>query len=426
MNSNQFNKSMQTIKKYVDNKIENKQPNNSGTSTTTISRLKNHSWSVLGDSISQDNLYVNKQYWDYVNTRVGGMKIYNYGVASERIINFINRCDKMNYSDIITVFGGVNDWGQSNPTPLGTITDTTTGTFYGNVNVLCNKLATKFPQSLIVFITPLGNNGFPYSFATGNNSLGLSIYDYANAIKDVCKLYKFPVIDACSEIGFTPDVSGHNTLYFHDGLHLNILGHEVLSYLIEDTLLRHYIPTVEEVGGGEEVAEFTQLAVSDVNIIGTTVTGLSIDDSKQLCFSGAIRWSGLVIPNINEMKITLRNSLASHNALLWYLYADNNNGTYKMLSIASSGLENGKTFILTIPGTAVTEGNKLSLDYVNLGETITIKQEGNNQVIYRENGTALITLENANMFGFAAQQVKDSPLGSNILIKKGGRKPKMM
>ena len=208
-------------------------------------RLKGHSWSVLGDSISHPGLNnVNNKYWVWINNRVGGMDIHNYGISGTRITNFSQRYNEMYYSDIITVFGGVNDWGQSNPTPLGVLGDVTNDTFFGALDILCSGILTLFPKSLVVFITPLGNNGFN-NWSTDKNALNLSIYDYADAIRDVCAKYKIPVIDACRISLLNPQIADIKTECFVDGLHLNEHGHEVLSWIIEDELLKHYIPTID-------------------------------------------------------------------------------------------------------------------------------------------------------------------------------------
>lgn len=215
--------------------------------SSSEARLKGHSWSVLGDSISHPGLNnVNDKYWVWINQRVGGMSIYNYGVSGTRITNFTQRYDQMHYSDIITVFGGVNDWGQTNPTPMGAITDTTNDTFYGALDILCKGILTTFPKSTVIFITPLGNKGFGSSFAEEENSLGLTIYDYADAILEVCGNYKIPVIDACRSSLLNPYISPIKTECFVDGLHLNTHGHEVLSWLIEDEMLKHYIPSISD------------------------------------------------------------------------------------------------------------------------------------------------------------------------------------
>lgn len=211
-----------------------------------VFKLKGHSWSVLGDSISTPGLNgVDDKYWVWINQRSGGMTVYNYGISGNRITNFSQRYNQMNYSDIITVFGGVNDWGQSNPTAMGTMGDTSNTTFYGALDILCNGLLTTFPKSTIIFMTPLGNKGFSSTFAEDENSLGLTIYDYADAIIDVCGHYKIPVIDTCRSSLLNPYIQEIKSECFVDGLHLNRHGHEVLSYIIEDEMLKHYIPSID-------------------------------------------------------------------------------------------------------------------------------------------------------------------------------------
>ena len=270
------------------------------------SRLKGHSWSVLGDSISHDNMHTTSQYWDYVSQRVGGMNIYNYGVSGQRITHFVNRYSQMNYSDVITVFGGVNDWGQSNPTPLGTIDDTDASTFYGALKVLCEGLLTTFSKSLIIFLTPLGNNGFG-GFASDKNILGLTVYDYSKAILEVCAKYKIRVIDICANSMLNPYVSELKSLYFVDGLHLNALGHEVLSYLIESEIEKCYIPTIL----GESVIPVTSISLNK--------------NSHDMRIGDTFMLTSTVLPNnatnknvvysVNNSNCTINNGLVTANSV---------------------------------------------------------------------------------------------------------------
>ncbi len=68
---------------------------------------------------------------------------YNYGISESRIAvweghdqpmctRYANMTDD---ADIITVFGGTNDYG--NTVTLGTINSVDTGAFYGALNILC-------------------------------------------------------------------------------------------------------------------------------------------------------------------------------------------------------------------------------------------------------------------------------------------------
>ena len=205
-------------------------------------RLSGHTWSVIGDSISTVGAYVDKHYWTFMEERHNNLITHIYADHGRKISDFVNIYSNINYSDIITVFGGVNDFGQN--VQIGTITDASANTFYGAMNMLCNGLATTFPKSLIIFITPLGNHDSPYISADVVNDLGLTIYDYATAMKRVCENFKIPVVDICSNSLLNPYINNQSSLYFVDGLHLNEFGHEVLSWMLETEILSHYIPTV--------------------------------------------------------------------------------------------------------------------------------------------------------------------------------------
>lgn len=205
-----------------------------------LAKLDNHTWSILGDSISTLDAYVNKQYWDFMQERHDNLTAYVYGQHGYRISDILEHYSAAHVSDIMTVFGGINDFGGN--VPLGTIADNTSSTFFGAMNLLCNGMLTTFSESLIIFITPLGNNNSPYISYNETNNIGLTIYNYASAMKDVCAKAKIPIVDACSESLLNPYNANARLEYFVDGLHLNVKGHEVLSYLVEAEMLKHYIP----------------------------------------------------------------------------------------------------------------------------------------------------------------------------------------
>lgn len=210
--------------------------------THIANRLDDHTWSILGDSISTDGAYVNKQYWDFISERHEDITTYVYGQHGYRASDLVGMYTSAYYSDILTAFVGINDFGGN--VPIGTISDNTTNTFYGALNLLCDGILNTFSKSLVIFITPLGNNNSPYISYNDKNALNLTIYDYAEAMKNVCAKHKIPVIDACSNSLLNPYSTNTRSEYFVDGLHLNVKGHEVLSYMIENEMLSHYIPNV--------------------------------------------------------------------------------------------------------------------------------------------------------------------------------------
>lgn len=152
------------------------------------------------------------------------------------------RYDTIPSADLIVIFMGTNDYGHE--TPLGTIADTTDVSFYGALNVVVTGLREKYPDSQLVFATPLHRFGFGSSAILGTkfsydnlpNGEGHSLEDYVNAIKAIAEKYDLPVIDLFTLYPYTPENTKDRVKYFPDGLHPNARGHEILAELLYDQL----------------------------------------------------------------------------------------------------------------------------------------------------------------------------------------------
>jgi len=165
--------------------------------------------STFGDSIT------GQAQWQPLLVSELGFSMYNnYGVAGARVSgNFNNamwqdsRINKIQKeSNIILFMGGTNDWSQN--VPLGTLHNNDTNTFYGALNVVYDKLVSRFPNAKIIFMsttfaTSPNRNTFQNKIGLVNN-LGLMNIDYGNAIGDVAKARKIPFINLTS-IGWNKD-----------------------------------------------------------------------------------------------------------------------------------------------------------------------------------------------------------------------------
>lgn len=193
--------------------------------------LSNLKWAALGDSITFGYL-ANTNYHNIIAQRTGILPI-NYGVSSTMIAvtggrtdSFVERYSEMiDDADIITVFGGTNDYGNS--VPIGVWGDTVNTTEYGAMKILVEGLLTKYPTKRIGFILPTPRSDSLYP-DTGLKS-------YIDVIQDVCARYAIPTLDLRTQGGITPNFG--NT-YNPDGLHPNDAGHEIISYPIEQFLKR--------------------------------------------------------------------------------------------------------------------------------------------------------------------------------------------
>jgi lysophospholipase L1-like esterase len=198
----------------------------------------------LGDSITQGCGVVipGNIYHERLASEYGLAAARNYGIGGTRIarqtkpslyaewdLDFVLRVDHLDPdADIIVVFGGTNDFGHGDA-PLGTMEDRTPFTFYGACHTLCQKLIEKFPEALIVFMTPLHRleedniNGDGSKVPMGNLKV------YINILKEVLEFYSIPTLDLWACSGIQPKVDVLKEKYCPDGLHPNDAGHKLIA-----------------------------------------------------------------------------------------------------------------------------------------------------------------------------------------------------
>lgn len=205
-------------------------------------------WYILGDSRSVDLTYTTKFYHDYLCEKHKFVRKKNLAVSGARIRSaetayhsLLEQCPNIeDDADLITVYAGINDYGQDNPTEIGTEGSTDLTTFYGAFESLITNLITNHPMAKIVVITPIPqynfeiNNTIVWGDRNDTNSLGKSLDDYCNVIKKICRKYGVLVKDACYESGITPRIASQRSEYFKDGLHHNEKGQLVLAEYLSD------------------------------------------------------------------------------------------------------------------------------------------------------------------------------------------------
>lgn len=166
----------------------------------------------------------------------------NYGIGGTRIAyqqkpsqnarwdkNFIDRVDEMeNTADIVFVFGGTNDFGHGDAA-IGAFSDRTPNTFYGAVHTLFTKLIEKYPESVIVFATPLHRLYEKATLEKGGIVQEVTLSQYVEALREVAEYYSIPVLDLYKCSGLQPNVPVLKEKYMPDGLHPNDAGHLILA-----------------------------------------------------------------------------------------------------------------------------------------------------------------------------------------------------
>lgn len=227
--------------------------------------LEDKEWAGLGDSITYG--FIPRNYTGYpgqlfsylplVCSKIG-MTAKNYGMSGSTIAYHSTRnpmCERYTEmtddADIITVMGGTNDI--RNGIQLGTINDSTNETFYGALKILAQGLYDKYyinqgiekgKNKHIIFFTPIKLLQSS-SNIIGGTGVNYNLEPWCNAIKEVAKMYSFPVIDlqnisqlnpALSQIikGNTESYTETYNPYMTDGTHPTQEGHEILANIIKN------------------------------------------------------------------------------------------------------------------------------------------------------------------------------------------------
>jgi lysophospholipase L1-like esterase len=190
----------------------------------------------IGDSLTNGCL------WQSYAARVIGVKRYTRAGGSGGTIstagtlpiyNAVNALTSDLGYDLITFWGGTNDWSQS--IELGTFEDNIdinerdTTTFYGALIGCIEKLTTLYPTARIVMIgtTPRASNNGVATYHNSQNSRNLYLSDYVDAVKKVADYFGCPFLDLLNTSGIN-DVNisswmqaqdnGHGQIYY---LHFN-------------------------------------------------------------------------------------------------------------------------------------------------------------------------------------------------------------
>lgn len=171
---------------------------------------------------------------------------------------FVYRFDEMiDNADIIFVKGGTNDHGI---TPLGSMTDRSLTTYRGSLRYLMEGLIEKYPESRIVFLTPVKRVG--RSENESPNSHGDTLQDFAAAVMELADIYGIDAVDIYNpeetnflskllERAYTDaDGKWHDAVCederMPDGLHPSGKGHEILANYILDELVEKGVAEIYE------------------------------------------------------------------------------------------------------------------------------------------------------------------------------------
>ncbi len=208
--------------------------------------LKGKIIDFLGDSITEGcgvEDIKNNRYDNRIKNICGLKAVYNYGIGGTRIANQSVASEKERYdlyfcaraydlnsdADIISVFGGTNDYGHGDA-PFGEINDKTPDTFCGAVDRLMNILMELYPEKQIVFLTPARRElDEAVSDDLNKREDAKPLKAYVDVIIEKGREYNIPVLNLYDDLGINPNNEDEKEKYTVDGLHFNDEGHGVLA-----------------------------------------------------------------------------------------------------------------------------------------------------------------------------------------------------
>ena len=127
-----------------------------------------------------------------------------------------------NEADYIIISGGTNDYNQGRT--LGEYGDNTKYTFYGSLKLICEYLKTNYPNTKVIFITPIN---VTKDFNGHDRKL---LNDYRNAIYEVATSYEYSVVNGIDLIPATLQSGWDNEMINkNDGCHPTIKGHRLYA-----------------------------------------------------------------------------------------------------------------------------------------------------------------------------------------------------
>ena len=158
---------------------------------------------------------------------IGGTRLARQTKPSENPrhdLDFPSRVAEMDPdADVVVVFGGTNDFGHGDAA-FGNFSDRTADTFCGALHELYTALLEKYPEAVIMVMTPLHRDTESIP-----NMHGKVLKDYVDMIRQAAEYYSLPVLDLFATSGIQPAAPAMKGRYMPDGLHPNDAGHVILT-----------------------------------------------------------------------------------------------------------------------------------------------------------------------------------------------------
>ncbi len=206
--------------------------------------LKGLTVNFIGDSYFAGNGLDAAYVWPSLIAAIYDMNGTNYGKNGSTISNYVTDKNPMcvryktmanNNPDIVIFEGGRNDYNKL--VPIGMNDSVDTKTFKGALNVMIDGLLQKYPNAVIMGVTPWK--------VSGTNDIGNTVGDYADAMREICTIKGIPCFSAddpsLSGVDMTSEVfRAKYSMKPTDVSHLNLDGHKLVLPAFEKFISETY------------------------------------------------------------------------------------------------------------------------------------------------------------------------------------------
>ena len=172
---------------------------------------------AIGDSITYLNEHqdetgnrISKGYMTKVVEKLTAISYINQGHNGWTSGDIADKIESLGLvkADVYTIFLGTNDWWRGRN--IGSLSDYQNNkgnsTVYGSFRIIINKLKQLNSGAKIILLTPMQRSDFVYINNMKNNAWGSykekngqKLSDFAEAVKEIGKYEKIPVIDLYNE-----------------------------------------------------------------------------------------------------------------------------------------------------------------------------------------------------------------------------------
>lgn len=204
------------------------------TSKLNSGRFRQKKYVAVGDSITVG--FVDKPYATIVGETMD-LNVVNMGVSGSAVAVTADRDDSIykrraeipEDADIISIFGGTNDFGHNSPMGIYDNKDSSGFfyNFYGAYYNLIKWIQENRPKAQLFVITPLHRE----TELTPNQE-GYILEDYVNVIRDVANEFSVPILDFYADGSFNPRIQQQKSIFTSDGLHPLQIGHDMMAHKI--------------------------------------------------------------------------------------------------------------------------------------------------------------------------------------------------